>query len=68
MTIAGLKPPDHAAVADWSGGSHDLGAFDSLAVVFDNPRQLRYDGEAGKITNADVEHLLGREYRKGWSL
>jgi predicted dehydrogenase len=31
-------------------------------------RLLRYDGEAGKITNADVEHLMGREYRKGWSI
>jgi predicted dehydrogenase len=31
-------------------------------------RKLKYDGDAGKVTNADVEHLLGREYRKGWSL
>jgi hypothetical protein len=31
-------------------------------------RLLRYDGEAGKITNAQVDHLLQREYRKGWSL
>lgn len=31
-------------------------------------RQLQYDGEAGKVTNADVDHLLKREYRKGWSL
>jgi predicted dehydrogenase len=31
-------------------------------------RLIRYDGEAGKVTNADVEHLLSREYRKGWSI
>jgi len=31
-------------------------------------RQIKYDGDVGKVTNASVDHLLGREYRKGWSL
>jgi predicted dehydrogenase len=31
-------------------------------------RQLHYDGTAGTVTNADVEHLLKREYRQGWKL
>jgi hypothetical protein len=31
-------------------------------------RKLKYDGDSGKITNAQVDHLLAREYRKGWSL
>jgi predicted dehydrogenase len=39
-----------------------------VATMTGYGRQLRYDGEAGKITNADVEHYLKREYRKGWSL
>ncbi|MGE0129446.1 MAG: Gfo/Idh/MocA family oxidoreductase [Blastocatellales bacterium] len=31
--------------------------------------QIRYDGEAGKVTNVDAANqYLGREYRKGWSL
>jgi hypothetical protein len=32
-------------------------------------RQIRYDGETGKVTNiADANQYLHREYRKGWSL
>jgi predicted dehydrogenase len=32
-------------------------------------KQIRYDGEAGKITNvAEANQYLHREYRKGWSL
>jgi predicted dehydrogenase len=32
-------------------------------------RQIRYDGETGRITNvADANQYLQREYRKGWSL
>jgi predicted dehydrogenase len=31
-------------------------------------RLFRYDGDAGKVTNADVDFLMGREYRKGWTL
>lgn len=32
-------------------------------------KQIRYDGEAGRITNvADANQYLHREYRKGWSL
>jgi predicted dehydrogenase len=31
-------------------------------------RQIKYDGETGKVTNADLDHLLHREYRKGWAL
>jgi len=32
-------------------------------------KQIRYDGETGKVTNtSDADQHLQREYRKGWSL
>jgi hypothetical protein len=31
--------------------------------------QIKYDGEAGKVTNvAEANQYLQREYRKGWTL
>jgi hypothetical protein len=32
-------------------------------------KPITYDGAAGKITNLPgMDHLLDREYRKGWEL
>jgi len=40
-----------------------------VALKTGQGRQIRYDGEAGKVTNvADANQYLQREYRKGWSL
>jgi len=40
-----------------------------VALKAGQGKQIRYDGEAGKVTNvAEANQYLQREYRKGWSL
>jgi predicted dehydrogenase len=38
-------------------------------IAFRTGRRIEWDGRNGRLRNAsDAGHLLGREYRKGWSL
>ena len=40
-----------------------------VALKTGQGRQIRYDGEAGRVTNvAEANQHLSREYRKGWTL
>jgi len=40
-----------------------------VAMRAGQSKVIRYDGEAGKITNSDMANqYLQREYRKGWTL
>jgi hypothetical protein len=38
-------------------------------VAYRVGKQIEYDGKTGRVTNSDkANELLGKEYRKGWTL
>jgi predicted dehydrogenase len=53
---------------DYAGPLSEMVLMGNLAVRFPD-RELRWDGEAMKVTNdSDADAYVRREYRKGWEL